>query len=128
MMPHAPRTRLLIALFDLAQASEIIDLYSLAEEAGLNLYRTLSELHALSLAGLVDARRLRLTAAGLAVAVALNARFERWQTNASPSSRPGVAEARRAPDVKRRKVQPSDPGRQQPQGAVSEFFERDLVA
>lgn len=131
MMPHAPRTRLLVALFDLAQASEIIDLYSLAEEAGLNLYRTLSEIHALSLVGMVDARRLRLTAAGLAVAAALSAQLGRSNVhtvNASNRSRSGVAGARRPPQIARHKEQGSYPSRQQTQGTVCDFFERDLVA
>ncbi len=129
MMPHAPRTRLLVALFDLTQASEIIDLYSLAEEAGLNLYRTLSEIHALSLAGFVDAGRLRLTASGLALTVSLVARLR--QSADLPALRD---EATAAPGrVPARQTQARVPlrlntSRQQTQGAVGDLFERDLVA
>jgi hypothetical protein len=131
-MPHAPRTRLLVALFDLAQASETTDLYMLAEEAGLNLYRTLSEVHSLSLAGFVDARRLRLTAQGFAVAVALSARLRssdassvRRQAALSPEpSKP--AQISRA--ARRKPKGALDAGRKQSQGSVRDLFERDLVA
>jgi hypothetical protein len=127
-MPYAPRTRLLVALFDLAQASESIDLYSLAEEAGLNLYRTLSELHSLSGAGLVDARRLRLTALGLPVAVSLAARAKTESASPVPvraASRTAVARV----DVSFRKRRGlSDASRQQAQATVRNLFERDLVA
>lgn len=73
MAKDTPRARLLIALLDLARRREVSDLSSLAEEAGLTSYRTLKELSALHEQGWVDARRLRLTLAGLAVAVALDA-------------------------------------------------------
>lgn len=65
-----PKLRLLQALFALAQEGLPRDLFSVADEAGLNLYRTLKELAALSDAGLVCARRLTLTSSGLAVYVA----------------------------------------------------------
>jgi hypothetical protein len=120
MMPHAPRTRLLVALFDLTQANETIELYSLADEAGLNLYRTLSEIHALSLAGFVDARRLRLTASGLALAVALNARL---RVAPNVEGRPTVTAV---PNMRRNK--PLDAGSQQAQCTVRDIFQRDLVA
>lgn len=145
MMPHAPRTRVLIALFELAQASEPIDLYSLAEEAGLNLYRTLAELHELSLLGLADARRLRLTGAGLALSVSVLARLTAKQQEASKTTYDlldrsldsadesarlialGSAQGRgRVTQRPRRGTLNSR--REQTQRAECELFERNLVA
>lgn len=59
------------ALLFLAQNDEPIDLFSLSEEAGTNLYRTLAALDELARAGWVDRGRWRLTLPGLAAAVAL---------------------------------------------------------
>lgn len=71
-MNHSgPRQRLLSALLMLSQSNEIIDIFSLAEEAGLDLFVTLKTLNELARSGLADVRSLRLTLAGLAVAASL---------------------------------------------------------
>lgn len=66
-----PQERLLKALLLLSQANDSIDIFSLSQEAELDLFVTLRELAYLDADGLVDARRLRLTIAGLACAVPL---------------------------------------------------------
>ena len=119
MTPFAPRVRLLIALFDLAQADETIDLFLLAEVAGLNVYRTLAELEELAQSGLADARRLRLTTAGLALTVGILARFR--------SSVGATVTRIERPDGTPR-AQKLNPSRQQAEGAVGELIQRDLVA
>jgi hypothetical protein len=55
----------------LSQANEDIDLFSLAEEAGLSLFRALESIAALDDDGLLDRRKLRLTLVGLSVAATL---------------------------------------------------------
>lgn len=70
-LPSDPNSRVLSALLILAQNDEPIDLFSLSEEAGTNLYRTLAALDELAQAGWVDRARWRLTLQGLAAAVAL---------------------------------------------------------
>ncbi len=72
-MTHHPHDRLLLALYSLSQANDDIDLFSVAEEAGLSLFRALESIAALDDDGLVDRRRLRLTLAGLATAAPLAA-------------------------------------------------------
>lgn len=116
MATYAPSARLLLALFDMVQAGESIELFSLSEACGLNLYRTLSELERLDRRGLVDSRRLRLTVSGLTVAVSLN-------------RRDGVREARPKAAPMATVVRLSTGAvRQQREGAVDEVFGRDLVA
>jgi hypothetical protein len=64
--------RLLSQLFRRSQAGERIDIIDLAQEAGASLFAALKALDALERAGLVDARRLRLTLSGLALAAAFS--------------------------------------------------------
>lgn len=71
MTLHSPRSRCLRALLMMSQTNANIDLFSLAQEAELDLYRTLRELSALHDQGLVDRRKLRLTMNGLIHAVRL---------------------------------------------------------
>lgn len=124
MTTYAPSGRLLLALFDMVQGSESIELFSLAEAAGLNLYRTLSELDRLDRRGLVDGRRLRLTAAGLTVAVSLNRRAAAG-TDQAQSQR--TRRGRSTPVATVVRLLPAA-GRQECQGSIDEVFERDLVA
>jgi hypothetical protein len=65
------RKRLLVTLFVRSQNNEIADLFELSESSAASSYAVLKELDVLARAGLVDARRLRLTMSGLAVASAL---------------------------------------------------------
>jgi hypothetical protein len=120
MVTFNPSGRLLVALFDLTQAGECIDLFSLSESAGLNLYRTLSELDSLGKRGLVDAGRLRLTIDGLAVATALDRRSRVERTAASEAT----GEVPRAGVLQ---LLPRST-RQQPEGSQEQLFARDLVA
>lgn len=121
MATYAPSARLLLALFDMVQAGENIELFSLSEVSGLNLYRTLSELDRLDRRGLVDRRRLRLTAAGLTVAVSLD-------------RRDGVREARTVAAPMATVVRLSTSAvrkqavRKQSEGSVDQVFGQDLVA
>ncbi len=71
-MMSDPRARLLCSLLSMSQDNETIDIFSLSEAAGLTLYQALKHLNILAQANLVDARRLRLTFNGLAVAAALS--------------------------------------------------------
>ncbi len=71
MMTSDPRARLLINLLSASQQDETIDVFTLGEGSGLSLYQVLKHLNTLAEAGLVDARRLRLTLQGLAVAASL---------------------------------------------------------
>ena len=66
--------RLLIQLFRRGQAGESIDIVSLAEAAGASVLAALKAMLALERAGLADARRLRLTLSGLALATAYSER------------------------------------------------------
>lgn len=120
MTTYGPRSRVLIALFDLTQTQATIDLFSLSETAGVNLYRTLAEVEALNAQGLVDRRRLRLTFAGLALAAALDRRAKLDRL----SVRSGDVRANRA------RVYPLSPrpNRQQAEGAKEQIVSRDLVA
>jgi hypothetical protein len=63
--------RLLVALFQMKQCNEIIELIGVCRRADVSVYSGLSNLQALGRAGLVDPRRLRLTLEGLAVAASL---------------------------------------------------------
>jgi hypothetical protein len=66
--------RLLTQLFRRGQAGETIDIVTLADEAGTSVLAALKAMTALEGAGLADARRLRLTLAGLALAAAFSER------------------------------------------------------
>jgi glycine/D-amino acid oxidase-like deaminating enzyme len=66
-----PHVRLLLTLAKLSQADETIDLMSLSEAARLSPLSALRALVALETKGWVDARKLRLTLAGLAIAQAI---------------------------------------------------------
>jgi hypothetical protein len=72
MTTRDPRTRLLKALFLLAQSSEIINIFTLSEHTGLSCYAVLKALSELAEHGLASARRMRLTMAGLTLTVALH--------------------------------------------------------
>jgi hypothetical protein len=71
MIPSRLPRRLLTTLFVRSQNNDCIDLLVLSERAGASPYAVLRALAALEAAGLVDARRLRLTLSGLALASAL---------------------------------------------------------
>jgi len=71
MIPSRLPRRLLTTLFVRSQNNDYIDLLVLSERAGASPYAVLRALSALAEAGLVDARRLRLTLSGLALASAL---------------------------------------------------------
>lgn len=107
--------RLLVTLFDLTQTGATIDLFSLSAGAGLNLYCTLSELDSLAKRGLVDARRLRLTASGLAVAVSLDRRARSASASAAPKASGVLHLLSRA-------------AREQRERPEQQLFNRDLVA
>ncbi|MEN9578199.1 MAG: hypothetical protein RJA70_1208 [Pseudomonadota bacterium] len=66
-----PRARVLRAVFELSRESEIVDIFSISEEAGLSVYSALATLSDLEKRGMLDARRLKLTLKGVAVAAAL---------------------------------------------------------
>jgi hypothetical protein len=70
MIPSRLPRRLLTTLFVRSQNNDCIDLFVLSERAGASPYAVLRALAALADAGLVDARRLRLTLSGLALASA----------------------------------------------------------
>lgn len=72
MTTSDPQTRLLKALFILAQSSEVINIFTLSEHTGLSCYGVLKALSELADHGLASARRMRLTLAGLALTVALH--------------------------------------------------------
>lgn len=113
MTTYGPRARLLLALFDMTQAGVTIELFSVAENAGLNLYRTLAELSVLGEKGLVDPRKWRLTLSGLAVATSLDRRVRADRTtNESPAAR----------------VYSWSTQGKQTKGAVDQLIRRDLVA
>jgi len=71
MIPSRLPRRLLTTLFVRSQNNDYVDLLVLSERAGASPYAVLRALSALADAGLVDARRLRLTLSGLALASAL---------------------------------------------------------
>lgn len=66
--------RVLVALFRRGQRNDSIDIFGLAQDCGASLVAVLKALKALDRKGLVDARRERLTLAGLAVAAAVRKR------------------------------------------------------
>jgi hypothetical protein len=81
--------RLLTQLYRRGQAGEGIDIVSLSEEAGASVLASLKALTALERAGLADARRLRLTLSGLALAAAFS---QRRAAGAEPrTSRPALS-------------------------------------
>lgn len=79
--------RLLAELYRAGQGSESSDIFSLARAAGASLLVTLRALQALERAGLVDARRLRLTLPGLALAAAFSRRREEARASGASSAR-----------------------------------------
>jgi hypothetical protein len=64
--------RLLTRLFHSGQAGETADIIGLARSCGSDVLGVLRAMAALERAGLADARRLRLTLSGLALAAALS--------------------------------------------------------
>ncbi len=66
------RGRLLTHLYRRRQNNEIIDIIGLSEACGVSVFAALKALAALERAGLCDARRLRLTLPGLALAAAFS--------------------------------------------------------
>ncbi len=64
--------RLLTRLFRNGQAGETTDIISLARGCGADVLAVLRAMAALERAGLADARRLRLTLSGLALAAAFS--------------------------------------------------------
>ena len=62
--------RVLVALFRRGQRNESIDIFGLAQDCDASLFGVLKALEELDRRGLADARRRRLTLAGLAVATA----------------------------------------------------------
>ncbi len=129
MTTYGPRSRILIALFDLVQAQAIIDIFALSETAGLNLYRTLAELEALDARGLVDRRRLRLTLPGFTVAAALDRRAKLEHLSVRGDTHVNNTDANHA-HVRQARVYPLSPrsNREQPEGAEEQVLSRDLVA
>src|SRR5262245_38627041 len=71
MIPNRIARRLLETLFTRRQNNEIVDFMVLVAVSRARPYAVLKSLQSLERAGLVDARRLRLTLQGLAVASAL---------------------------------------------------------
>lgn len=76
--------RLLTQLFRRSQNNESIDIISLAGACGVGAHAALRAVAALERAGLCDARRLRLTLSGLALAVA----FAQHERQACSTERP----------------------------------------
>lgn len=122
MTTYGPSARLLLALFNMLQSREPVELFSLSEAAGLNLYRTLAEVQKLGEKGFVDPRRLRLTLSGLAVAAALDRRSKLMGAKAL-SARTG-----QAPQTGRVYSLSSRPNREQLECTKQELLARDLVA
>lgn len=116
MTTYGNRARLLLALFDMTQAGVTIELFSVSENAGLNLYRTLSELAVLGERGLVDPRKWRLTLSGLAVAASLDRRVRSERATLKSPATPAA-----------RVYTWSTKGKQS-QGSVEQLVRRDLVA
>jgi hypothetical protein len=77
--------RVLSVLLRRSHDNEIIDLFELGSECGAELALVLRTLDALDAAGLVDARRLRLTLSGLAVASAFAARARKARLRRAPA-------------------------------------------
>jgi hypothetical protein len=89
------RGRLLTTLFRRGQANENIDLFGLAESCACSPAEVRASLAQLAQAGLVDARRARLTLAGLACATAL-ARYQAAPAERGRRSSPLLSSACRA--------------------------------
>jgi hypothetical protein len=96
--------RLLLSLLRRGQDNETVDLFALAGDCATSSFELLRALEALQSRGLVDARRLRLSLDGLAVAQALRSQSARpvAETERRKSSRPPVRTpmARRARAVR----------------------------
>lgn len=122
MTAYRPSARLLLALFDMLQSREPVELFSLAETAGLNLYRTLAELQKLGEKGFVDPRRLQLTLSGLAVAAALDRRSRLTGVEASAARRGQTSQSGHVYSLSPR------PNREQLERTKQELLSRDLVA
>ena len=69
--------RVLVALLRRGQRDELIDIFGLAQDCDASLFAVLKTLDVLDRRGLADARRKRLTLAGLAVAAAARKRRTR---------------------------------------------------
>jgi DNA-binding IclR family transcriptional regulator len=75
MILSKPHKHLLICLQQLSQANEMIDLMTLCSRTTQTPYAVLRGLSSLQEQGLVNARKLRLTLPGLALAQALSGRL-----------------------------------------------------
>jgi hypothetical protein len=122
MTTYGPSARLLLALFDMLQSQEPVELFSLSETAGLNLYRTLAELQKLGERGFVDPRRLQLTLSGLAVAAALDRRSKLTGIKVASARRGQTPHGGRVYSLSPR------PNREQLERTKQELLGRDLVA
>ena len=80
--------RLLTQLFRRGQTGETIDIIVLAKACGASLFAALKALDVLERKGLVDAGRLRLTLAGLALAAAFSEPASEAATTERRSGRP----------------------------------------
>jgi hypothetical protein len=87
--------RLLTRLFRNGQAGETTDIISLAHRCGVDVLAVLRAMAALERAGLADARRLRLTLSGLALAAAFS-EPERSSATAAAAESAGGESADRA--------------------------------
>ena len=92
MIPSRLPRRLLTTLFVRSQNNDFIDIFVLSERAGASPYAVLRALGSLQDAGLVDARRLRLSLSGLALASALLGPRARAPGEPAASGQPGVGE------------------------------------
>jgi hypothetical protein len=88
--------RLLTRLFRNGQAGETTDIISLARGCGADVLAVLRAMAALERAGLADARRLRLTLSGLALAAAFSDPESRV---AQPRERPGRSASEGSPSA-----------------------------
>jgi len=90
--------RLLLSLLRRGQDTEIVDLFELAGDCATSSFEVLRGLEALQSRGLVDARRLRLSLNGLAVAQALRSKIAQpaAESERRRSSRPPVRAPRAA--------------------------------
>jgi Mn-dependent DtxR family transcriptional regulator len=80
--------RLLTQLFRRGQTNESISVINLAEACGASPHEALKALSALDSAGLCDARRLRLTLSGLALAAAFSEPSRQARSTERPPGRP----------------------------------------
>jgi hypothetical protein len=88
MNPSKPARRLLLALLECSQNNDLIDIFTLSQRSRLSLYELLRTLTEVERAGWADARRLRLTWPGLAIACALNQRRVRRDSQPVPRYAP----------------------------------------